>query len=29
MRCEIAAFYPLAVNSKIMPPFKALGDARL
>lgn len=29
MRCEIAVFYPTAVNSKIMPPLKALGDGRL
>lgn len=29
MQCEIAVFYPHAVNSKIMPLFKALGDARL
>lgn len=26
---EIAAFYPPGVNSKIMPPFKALGDAQM
>lgn len=26
---EIAAFYPPGVNSKIMPPYKAFGDAEI